>query len=735
MCEMTHRLQVVAKHVLVQAPVAGKEHAVYEPGTHFGVLPEYEHKWPFAEDGPLSEKNAPPNCFPLMLEQAAQRVGKEVALAAEKPVPHVLRPGEAPSLPWEEWTKWTWKEYYDDARRLAKAFIKLGVEQFGSVTIFGFNAPEWALSAMGAMMCGGKFVGIYATDTPEQVQYKVDHSNAAVAVVDSQAEFAATVAHIEELTCLNAIVCWGTFEPTVIKRKDGSMCKVMSFQECLEFGDSQGSDEALAQRMQAMRPGHAMGIIYTSGTTGQPKAVMIHHDAVVAQGAIGCLDNTGILEGYPARIISYLPLSHIAGSLMDLLFPVYMAYSKGLPSTVYFARHYDLKEMTLAARLQFVRPTIFLGVPRVYEKMQARMMAVAATITGVKKSLATWAKGKGLEYCRSLQAGGSGSKPFFHTIADKLVLSKARDALGLDKCKIFIAGAAPISRETLEYFGQLGMMIQNVYGMSESAGLTTLCLKDHNEFGSVGQAPSGFEVKLFKTGPNGENIEVPRAKPGLKVVPEENQGEICFRGRHIMSGYMANPRFGDEHVQDITEKNASTIDKEGWLHSGDKGYMDTNGVVRITGRYKELIIGAGGENIAPVPVEEAIKKSAPALSNVMMVGDNRKYNIALVTLLCEGATGELPGNNNLAGVALEVNPAVKTISDAIKDPVWHKYIQDAINHANNDPNVCISNAWKIQKFAIVPRDFSIQTGEFTPSLKLKRSVAEATWKELIDPLF
>eukprot|EP00438_Fugacium_kawagutii_P006398 Skav224251 [mRNA] locus=scaffold2636:4260:9680:+ [translate_table: standard] len=325
--------EVVAKHVLVQAPVAGKEaHAVYEPGTHFGVLPDYEHKtpvgisvdlplWPFAEDGPLSQKNAPPSCFPMMLEQAAQRVGKdihcswsqEVALAAEKPVPHVLRPGEAPSLPWEdlsktfltlsylEWTKWTWKDYYDDSRRLAKAFIKLGVEQFGSVTIFvcyTSKAPEWALSAMGAMMCGGKFVGIYSTDTPEQVRLMMENCMLGcqarmfqVAVVDSHAEFAATVAHIEDiadLTCLNAIVCWGTFEPTVIKRPDAQSGMLM---------DAASPAWCVAAIGQAMRPGHAMGIIYTSGTTGQPKAVMIHHDAVVAQGAIGCLESTGILEG------------------------------------------------------------------------------------------------------------------------------------------------------------------------------------------------------------------------------------------------------------------------------------------------------------------------------------------------------------------------------------------------------------------------------------------------------
>merc|ERR1712232_1015786 len=152
---------------------------------------------------------------------------------------------------------------------------------------------------------------------------------------------------------------------------------------------------------------------------------------------------------------------------------------------------------------------------------------------------------------------------------------------------------------------------------------------------------------------------------------------------------MANPDFGEEHVEDITSKNRSTIDKWGWLHSSDKGTIDTMGMLRITGRYKELIIGAGGENIAPVPVEENIKLLCPALSNVMMVGDNRKYNVALITLQAEGSTGEFPGGDNLAGVALEVNAEVKTISQAIKDPVWQKYIQNGIDQTNSNPNVCL----------------------------------------------
>jgi long-chain-fatty-acid--CoA ligase ACSBG len=587
------------------------------------------------------------------------------------------------------------------------------------------------------MLCGGKYVGIYSTDTPAQLQYKVAHSQSRVLVVDAQTEFDCIASTIDECQDLTAVIVWGMPAPGDLKRKNGSVCRVLNWQDALKMGDTEVTDQQLDARMDSQRPGHAIGIIYTSGTTGNPKAVMIHHDAIIAQGKMTAVPDTGFLssfEGDGARVLSYLPLSHIAGGLMDILVPVYYAGKMKKCGTIYFARAYDLKEMTLAARIQFVRPTIFLAVPRVYEKMQARMMAVGASITGLKKTIATWAKAKGLEYCKNHQLGGSGATPFLYSVADKLILSKARDALGLDQCKVFITGAAPIAKETLEYFGQLGMPIQNVYGMSESAGLTTLCSKPRNVFGTVGHDMEGIEVKCFKV-VNGENIEVPRCAPNAKTVPEEQQGEICYRGRHIMMGYMANPKFGAEHVQQMEDKNAEAIDQYGWLHSGDKGCQDTNGMFKITGRYKELIIGAGGENIAPVPVEENIKALCPAVSNVMMIGDNRKFNVALVTLQAEGSTGEFPGTDNLLESAVGVSQGVKTISQAMKDPKWLQYIQDGIEKTNNNPNVCQNNAWKVQRFAILPRDFSIQTGEFTATLKLRRSVAEEIWAQVIDSLY
>jgi len=739
MAPATRRLDVVARHInLSPLPVSASEVANYEAGKHFGVRPDYDHPIRLAETGILSGKAAPPICFPQLLAAAAKNFPNQVALAVEKNPPPPESPGVAPALPWEQWTKWTWKQYYEDARALAKAFMVLGIEQFGSVSIFGFNSPEWMMAAFGAMLCSGKYVGIYSTDTPAQLQYKVAHSSSRVLVVEGQLEFDSIAATIGELPQLNAVVVWGMPAPGDLKRSDGSVCRVMSFDDCIKLGNAEGSDQQLDQRMAAQTPGQAIGIIYTSGTTGNPKAVMIHSDAVVAQGVMTAQPETGFLDSFQgggARVLSYLPLSHIAGGLMDILIPVYFAGKMKLTGTIYFARPYDLKEMTLAARIGFVRPTIFLAVPRVYEKIQARMMGVAATITGLKKTIATWAKGKGLENCRNKQLGGSGETPFLHGLADKLILSKARDALGLDQCKVFLTGAAPIAIETLEYFGQLGMMIQNVYGMSESSGVTTVSTTKRNTFGTVGHSLGGIETKCFKAGPNGENVDVPNCAPGAKTVPEAQQGEICFRGRHIMMGYMGNPDFGEEHMNAMEEKNAECIDQYGWCHSGDKGCIDTNGMVKITGRYKELIIGAGGENIAPVPVEENVKLLCPAVANIMMVGDNRKFNVALVTLQAEGSSGEFPGGDDLIGVALQVSPGVTKISQAMKDPIWQKYIQDGIDQTNSNPNVCQNNAWKIQRFAIVPRDFSITTGEFTATLKLRRSVAEETWGELIDSLY
>ena len=202
---------------------------------------------------------------------------------------------------------------------------------------------------------------------------------------------------------------------------------------------------------------------------------------------------------------------------------------------------------------------------------------------------------------------------------------------------------------------------------------------------------------------------------------------------------MANPDLGEDHVKEIQKKTDEAIDAQGWLHSGDKGCVDTRGMFKITGRYKELLIGAGGENIAPVPIEDNIKKLCPAISNVMMVGDKKPFNCMLVALKVQGATGELPGGSDLDVEALALTSGdakpVTTVQEAMDSSVFIKAITDAIKGTNNDESVCPMNASKVQKFTILPEDFSVSTDELTPTFKLKRSVVYSKYAAAIDAMY
>jgi len=328
--------------------------------------------------------------------------------------------------------------------------------------------------------------------------------------------------------------------------------------------------------------------------------------------------------------------------------------------------------------------------------------------------------------------GGSGATAWGHGLASK-ILSKAKEALGLDQMKFAMTGAAPIKTETLEYFGSIGIQINEVYGMSECAGACTISTDSAHIWGSCGYPMPGVEVKIFKPDASGSGglVECPRAA-NINRSTEEEQGEICFRGRNTMAGYMANPDMGKEHITTLEKKNAGAVDKYGWLHSGDKGCMSAEGFVKITGRYKELIITAGGENVAPVPIEDACKANCGAISNIVMHGDKRKYNVALVSLKAYG-TGEEPG-----GTTLEKASALhgcKTIQDAMESEAYQKMLIDAIQKANLNGDVCPSNASRIVKFTILPRDFSVSTGELTATLKTKRSVVAEMNKDTIERMY
>jgi len=363
------------------------------------------------------------------------------------------------------------------------------------------------------------------------------------------------------------------------------------------------------------------------------------------------------------------------------------------------------------------------------------LRAIGAENTGLKAKIGAFAKGKALQRAREAQIGHDGSAQWGVGIADK-VLVKIKEQLGLDQCKFGLTGAAPIRVDTLEYFGSLGIQINEVYGMSECTGACTWSLNDAHEWGSCGWELTGCQVRAFKVDEKDFNnkTECPAA-PSLEEVDEQFMGELCFRGRNNMMGYMACADMGAAHVAEINKKTAETIDKDGWLHSGDKGMITKDGMVKITGRYKELIIGEGGENIAPVPIEDSIKKLCDGIGEVMMIGDKRKYNVCVITLKAVGANGEVPGTDNLDAGAKRVNPEVTTISGAMDDKTWIETIQKAIDDTNKNTKVVQNNAFSIQKFCILPQNFSEQEGELTPTKKLKRAVVAARYQKIIDKMY
>lgn len=714
-------------------------------GPWFTTKPNGVMEPRFARSGLAAQESIAPTTLPQLLTLAAQLNGPKPAMMVERPLPPLDKDGKAPpALPNEEWTQWTFESYLGDVRKAAKGFVKLGFAPFDSVNIWGFNAPEWIHAALAANFAGGKCAGLYPTDTGDTAAYKVVHSGGSIVVIETRGQLDKLVKGIKERNDakrIKAIVAYG-FTPekgeTVAIHGCGHV-PLMSWNDVLDLGAKE-SDTEIDSRVANALPGHCAALIYTSGTTGEPKAVMISHDNIIFEATLVVKivsASAGVGDSSEQeRILSYLPLSHVAGMMVDIVLPVVSSARPGKAGTLtYFARPYDLKAGSVKDRLCAARPTVFLGVPLVWEKIADKMRTIGAATTGAKKAVATWAKETSLARARENQLGGTGDVPW-GTALSNVMLNKIKEALGLDCCKFGLTGAAPIRVDTLEYFAQLGIQINEVYGMSECTGACTWSTDDFHQWGSCGWELPGIEVKAFKIDEKDLNIKtVCKQAPDLQATEEEFMGELCWRGRGNMMGYMANPDLGPAHIAEIEQKTADTIDRDGWLHSGDKGMVTIQGMVKITGRYKELIIGQGGENIAPVPIEDSIKKLCDGIAEVMMVGDKRKYNVALITLKAVGANGESPGTDKLDAGAKRINPEVTTISAAMDDKTWIAAVQQAITDTNKNEKICINNSFSIQKFTILPQNFSQENGELTPTQKLKRKVAETNYIAMIDKMY
>lgn len=590
----------------------------------------------------------------------------------------------------------TFKQYYQACRTAAKSFLKLGLERYHGVGILGFNSAEWFIADIGAILAGGFAVGIYTTNSPEACQYVAENSKANIIVVENHKQLQKILQIEDQLPHLKAII---QYKDTLKEKRPN----LYSWAEFMELGrdDPDGPLDAI---ISSQKPNQCCTLIYTSGTTGQPKGVMLSHDNITWT-ALSTGKHVQLKDADQSQevVVSYLPLSHIAAQMVD----IWVVMRVG--GATYFAQPDALKG-SLVNTLKEVRPTAFMGVPRVWEKMQEKMKSVGAKSSAVRRKVAAWAKDVGLQtnLTKMNQNAAAGRAPLSYQVAKKLVFKKVRKALGLDRCNKCYTGAAPITKDTLEFFLSLDIPLYELYGMSESTGPHTISKPEAFRLTSCGK-------------------EIPGCKTKLHRPDEEGNGEICFWGRHVFMGYLSAP-----------DKTQEAIDEDGWLHSGDLGKHDEGGFLFITGRIKELIITAGGENVPPVPIEDAVKEAVPLISNAMLIGDKRKFLTMLLTIKCQVNTETGDPEDELTPEAVELCRKLGSNATRVsevaggRDRAVHAAIQDGINRVNEKAT---SNAQRIQKWVVLDRDFSVGGGELGPTMKLKRPVVQKMYKDQIDNFY
>jgi long-chain acyl-CoA synthetase len=570
------------------------------------------------------------------------------------------------------WQPTTWRTFGEQVRTAARALISLGFSRGGKVAILGFNRPEWVILDHAAMMAGGAAAGIYTTCSPEEVQYIVHHSEALVVLVEDAAQLAKVKAKRDELPLLQTIVMMrgstggagaASRHPAAASLSGGGG-DVLTWDDFMARGESV-AEAKLDERIDAIEQADLATLIYTSGTTGPPKGVMLSHRNL-AWTSRTLISIGGARDGDVS--LSYLPLSHIAEQMAT----IHMPATAG--STVYFAESLE----KIPDNIKESRPTVFFGVPRIWEKFHAALAAKLGEVTGVKKRLVEWARG----VCSEVNAHRDRGEPLprmlemQYRLANRLVITKLKTALGFDRANTLISGAAPIAPDVIAFFASLDLPIREIYGQSEDTGPTSYNLPGKTKIGSVGPPLPGLECKIA------------------------DDGEILVRGPNVFLGYYKEP-----------EATAESL-KDGWLCSGDLGAFDKDGFLSITGRKKEIIITAGGKNIAPKNIEAAIKQS-PLVGEAVVIGDRRKFLTALVTI-DEVAGRKLAPEGNIAD-APQIRSAIQVQIDLV--------------------NQTLARVEQVKKFAILEKPFGIDTGELTPTMKIKRKAVEAKYAAQIERMY
>lgn len=592
-------------------------------------------------------------------------------MPATDTIPHRLlaRAVASPSLPaFHEkldgvWKPTTWSEYAQAVQQFARALIASGFGPGQTVAILGFNRPEWAIADIATMAAGGAPAGIYTTCSGPEVAYILNHAESPVLVIEDQGQWEKIVGRLHELPHLRRVVC--------MRGLDVRHPRAIGWDAFLALGEpSEALDAVLSARLGGLWPDALATLIYTSGTTGPPKGVMLSHQNL-SWTADAALTLVPIQPGHCS--VSYLPLSHIAEQMFSLHIPI------SCGGEVYYAESLAKVPETLKE----VQPHVLFAVPRIWEKFYAGVTGRVAQASFLKRLVFRWASGVASRVHALRNAGDEphGWLATQYKLARRFVFRALHEALGLGRAYICVSGAAPVSKDILEYFAGLDIPIREIYGQSEGSGPTTFNAVQRTRFGTVGTAIPGCEVRIA------------------------SDGEILVRGPNVFMGYFKDPVATAECF------------KNGYLYSGDLGSLDHDGFLTITGRKKDILITAGGKNIAPRNLEDALKK-LPCVADAVVIGDRRRYLAALLTLD--------PAQLGVEAEARRTTPDLLAAS-----PAFRRELHNAIE----DMNTQFAQVEHIRRFAILSAPFSIETGELTPSMKIKRGFVNQKYASEIERMY
>ncbi len=564
------------------------------------------------------------------------------------------------------WTSVTWKQVGEQVELMAAGLIALGIQPEERVALASGTRYEWIVADFAILAAGGATTTVYPTTNAEDVAFIVANSGSKIVIAEDQKQVDKLVANRAQL---------GAVQKVVLIDGSGDGDWVISLEELKALGKQKLADDptAVSARVDAIRPEQLATLIYTSGTTGKPKGVRLTQDSWTYTAA--AMDGMGVLSDKDLNYL-WLPLAHAFGKVM-----------LALPLAIGFPTVVDGRVDKIVDNLAIIKPTIMGAVPRIFEKVHARINEMMAKEGGVKKTLFDWAIGVGLQVSRAKQAGESVS-PLLgvqYKLADKLVLNTIRQRFG-GRLRFFISGSAALDREIAQWFDAVGIAVLEGYGLTETSAASSLNRPQAYRFGTVGWTLPQTEVKIAE------------------------DGEILLKGPGIMDGY-----------HDLPEATAEALEPDGWFHTGDIGELDAEGFLRITDRKKDMFKTSQGKYVAPSAISAQFKGICPFASEIIVYGENQPYCVALVSLDAEG----------LKEFAKANGMAEKSFTEIARDPKTKAAVEGYVEELNKH-----LNRWEtVKKVAIIDRELTVEAGDLTPSLKLKRKVVVDNFHDKIDALY